>query len=93
MSAEEVKEWSGRNKPGMPLFPGPQMIREKFILYKGIDWTASYIDPSTWLSASQTVVAKTQIGYRRILEQGSGVCDLLHIKVRPPASHARIASE
>jgi len=94
MSAEEAEKWRNRAKPGMPLFPGPQDVREAFIVAKGIDWTASYIDPATWLHASRALVCRTHIAQRRIIDQASGICERLRITVRPPVEqHARMAAE
>lgn len=94
MSAEEVEKWKGRAKPGMPLFDGPAEIREAFIRSKGIDWTASYIDPATWLHASRAILARTHIAERRIRDQASGICDMLKVRVMPPPEqHARMAAE
>lgn len=94
MSAEDVKNWSGRTKPGMPPPSTPNEIRDVFILAKGIDWTASYIDPANWLPASRALVCRTHIAQRRIIDQASGICDQLRISVRPPPEqHARMAAE
>ena len=94
MSAEDLEKWKSRAKPGMPLFDGPSDIRETFILAKGIDWTASYIDPAIWLNASRAIVCRTHIAQRRIIDQASGICDRLGITVRPPPEqHTRMAAE
>jgi hypothetical protein len=94
MSEQDVQQWAGRNKPGMPLFHGPPEIREAFIRFKGIDWTASYIDPANWLPASKAIVARTHIAQRRIMEQASGICAMLKVRVMPPPEqHARMAAE
>lgn len=82
MSAEEAETWSGRAKPGMPMFPGPTDVRAAFIKAKGIDWTASYIDPAIWISATRTIVTRTQIAYNRITEQGSFVCGAQRVTLR-----------
>lgn len=94
MSAEEAKQWKNRAKPGMPLFPGPEDIREAFLRSKGIDWTASYIDPALWHQASRAIVAKTHVAERRIRDQASGICEMLRVSVRPPPEqHALMAAE
>jgi hypothetical protein len=92
MSEQDVDDWKGRAKPGMPLFPGPPDVREAFILSKGIDWTASYIDPALWLSASRMIVARTNIAYERIRDQGSFVCEKLKVSVRRPMPGQRAAA-
>lgn len=84
MSAEEADKWRNRAKPGMPLFPGPEDVREAFIRSKGIDWTASYIDPALWLQASRSIVARTNVAYDRIMSQTSGICGNLKVSVRKP---------
>lgn len=93
MSEDDVKEWAGRKKPGMPIFPGPADIREAFIQAKGIDWTASYIDPATWLQASRAIVARTYYAERTIKEQASIICANLRVKIMPPDRSERIAAE
>jgi len=84
VSAEEAEKWRVRAKPGMPIFPGPEDVREAFIRSKGIDWTASYIDPALWLSASRAIVARTHVAHDRIVSQASGICSNLNVNVRRP---------
>lgn len=84
MSAEEAEKWRGRNKPGMPLFPGPEDVREAFIRSKGIDWTASYIDPALWLQASRAIVCRSHVAYDRVTSQASGICANIRVQVRRP---------
>lgn len=86
MSAEEADQWKNRAKPGMPLFPGPSDIREAFIRAKGIDWTASYIDPATWLNASRAIVCRTHVAHKEITARASGICASLNVNVRPPTT-------
>lgn len=93
MSAEDVKNWGNKPKPGMPLFPGPSEIREAFILAKGIDWTASYIDPAIWLNASRAVVCRTRYAATEIKRGASGICQRLGITVKPPPTELKIAAE
>ena len=94
MSAEEADQWRNRAKPGMPLFPGPADVREAFIRSKGIDWTASYIDPANWLNASRAIVCRTHVAYDRITQQASGICANLRVTVRRPVDphHSREAA-
>lgn len=89
MSAEEVEKWSGRAKPGMPLFPGPSDVREAFIRSKGIDWTASYIDPAIWVNSNRMIVTQTRIAFERINQQASLICKSLGITVRDGSKDAR----
>jgi hypothetical protein len=94
MSAEEAEKWRNRAKPGMPLFDGPSDIREAFILAKGIDWTASYIDPATWLQASRAIVCRTHVAFDRINQQASFLCERLGIHIRRPVAQPhRMAAE
>lgn len=94
MSAEEVKKWSGRAKPGMPVPEVPDDVRDAFILGKGIDWTASYIDPAMWVPQSRAIVCRTHIAQRRIMDQASIICGQLSVTVRPPPEqHMRMAAE
>ncbi len=94
MSAEEAEKWRGRTKPGMLAPSVPDDVRDAFIRHKGIDWTASYIDPATWLPASRAIVCRTHIAERRIRDQASGICDMLKVRIMPPPDqHARMAAE
>lgn len=94
MSAEEVQKWAGKPKPGMPLFEGPAEIREAFIGSHGIDWTASYIDPATWLPHSRTVVTRTRVAEERIRQNASIMCVKLGVNVRAPTiTEHRMAAE
>lgn len=92
MSEQELDEWKGRAKPGMPLFPGPGAVREAFILSKGIDWTASYIDPAFWVASNSMIVARTSVAYARIRDQASFVCSKLQVTVREPMPPQRAAA-
>lgn len=82
MSELDMEKWSGRAKPGIPLFEGDEEIRNAFIRSKGIDWTASYIDPATWIAPSRTLVTATGLAYDRIMQGGSVLCTNLGITVR-----------
>jgi hypothetical protein len=95
MSAEDVDQWAGRAKPGMPLFPGPAEIRETFIRSHGIDWTASYIDPAGWVGPSYTIVTRTHVAAERIRLQASRVCQSLGVTVCGPGETVimRMAAE
>lgn len=94
MSGEEVQKWSGKAKPGMPLFPGPSDVREAFIRSKGIDWTASYIDPAIWVNSNRMIVTASKIAYERITQQASHLCASLGVTIRQGSSDGmRMAAE
>lgn len=82
MSAAEAEKWRNKPKPGMPLFEGPEDIREEFIKSKGIDWTASYIDPAAWIDSTKTLVTATGVAFDRIQQGASKLCAFLNITVR-----------
>lgn len=92
MSAEDLEKWRGRTKPGMPPPSVPADIREAFILGKGIDWTASYIDPAAWVSSSRAIICKTHVAYDRITSQASFICEKMGVNVRKPTPAQRMAA-
>jgi hypothetical protein len=92
MSELDLEKWKGRPKPGMPMFPGDEEVRNAFIRSKGIDWTASYIDPSHWVASNRMIVARTNTAYERIRDQGSFICEKLRVTVRRPMPAQRAAA-
>jgi hypothetical protein len=90
MSDHDLEKWSGRAKPGMPVFDGPQDVRDAFIKAKGIDWTASYIDPATWIPPSRTLVSFTGYGFDQIMQGASKICAHLGITVREGGERLKI---
>lgn len=82
MSAEDLKDWDGKAKPGMPLFEGPTDVRNAFIEIMGIDWTASYIDPAIWIDATRSLITKTHVAFDRISRQAPKTINGLQIKLR-----------
>lgn len=93
MSAEEAQQWSGRAKPGMPLFDGPTEMRDALIRSHGIDWVASYIDPGTWIHTSRAFVPRTKIAHERISQNGSFMFQKLGMTLRAPSNVIRMAAE
>lgn len=81
MSELDLEKWAGRCKPGMPIFEGPEDVRNAFIRSKGIDWTASYIDPASWRPESRTIITATGVAYDRIMQHASIICGQLGVKV------------
>jgi hypothetical protein len=81
MSELDLEKFKGRPKPGMPMFEGPEDVRNAFIKSKGIDWTASYFDPASWRPESRTLITATGVAFDRITQQGSGLCDMLKLRV------------
>lgn len=93
MSAEEALKWGNKAKPGMPLFEGPSEVREAFIVARGIDWTASYIDPAIWIGQSRAIVPRTDVAFDRIQQQASFICQKIGVVVRKPSAAMRMAAE
>ena len=93
MSAEEVAKWSGRAKPGMPLFDGPQEVRDDFIRSHGVDWVASYLDSATWIPTSRAIVPYSTTAHARLEAQGSFMLRKLGISLRPVSNVVRMAAE
>jgi hypothetical protein len=81
MSELDLEKWKGRSKPGIPMFEGDEDVRNAFIRSKGIDWTASYIDPASWRPESRTLITATGQAYDRIMQQGSILANQLGITV------------
>jgi hypothetical protein len=81
MSELDLEKWKGRPKPGMPMFPGDEEVRNAFIRSKGIDWTASYIDPASWRPESRTLITASGQAYDRIMQQGSILAKQLGVTV------------
>lgn len=74
MSAEEFKNWSGKAKPGITLWNGPKDIRDEFISSYGVDFTASYIDPSNWIEQTRTIVPYTFYGRDMLRQRALRFC-------------------
>lgn len=81
MSQQDVQNWSGKPKTGMPFFSGPQDVRDAFIEAKGIDWTASYIDSAEWIEQTRVIVPWTTTARARIRSQARNVCGILNVTV------------
>jgi hypothetical protein len=90
MSEQDLKKWQGRAKIPDAFFEGPEDIRNAFILSKGIDWTASYIDPAGWIAPTRTLVSYTGQGFDEIQRTGSGLCAKLGITVREGGERLKI---
>lgn len=90
MSIADAEKYRGKPKPGMPLFEGPDDVRDAFIRSKGIDWTASYIDPAAWIHATRTMVTATGQAFDNIQQQGSIICKGLNITLREGGERVRV---
>lgn len=93
MSEQDLQKWGGKAKPGMPPFEGPDEVRNAFIKAKGIDWTASYLDPATWIPQSRTLVSFTGQGFDEITRHASRLCAHLGITVREGGERIKISQE
>lgn len=90
MSDQDLEKWKGRGKPGIEVFEGPEDIRNAFIKAKGIDWTASYIDPATWIPPTRTLVTFTGQAFDQITRHADKLCTHLEITVREGGERAKI---
>lgn len=93
MSEQDLQKWAGRAKIPGTLFEGPQDVRDAFIKSKGIDWTASYIDPATWIPPSRTLVTFTGQAFDEITRHADKLTRHLGITVREGGERAKIRQE
>lgn len=81
MSADDVRQWSGKAKPKMDLWDGPKDVRDEFLDSMGIDFTASYLDPSVWIPQTRTIVPLTFVARDMLKQRCSQLCSRLGITV------------
>lgn len=74
MTQQDVEKWSGRSKPGMPLFNGPQDVRDAFLETMGFDFTGSYLDSAAWVPQTRVVIAWTTTARDRLKRGASWLC-------------------
>lgn len=84
--------WSGRSKPGMPVWTGPKEIRDEFLKRFGIDFVSSYLDTCEWIDASKQIIPPHAFGADKLLERSSGLIKALKLTVFLPP-HTQLAAK